>query len=647
MENRFGVKDLFLFLLIGVLIVIVALAMKQNDRQYLVLEDIKDRLDDQLQELTTLNRNINRLQTTGISLSANPSTPATDQSLPDPFIYMKQAEAMPGYAQGDWFIEAAPNSDKITPLINGDTFGDAVNQLVMDGLVGQDEITLQSVPNLATSWQIQDNTKAYSQYRADQKAKGVTDADLDKDPNLPWPLKITFQMRPGVVFSDGVPLTADDVVWTFNWIMNPQVDAARARSAIGRIKSVVATNDHEVVFTFREPYFDSLNLAGGMLIMPKHFYEKYSVDEFNKSTGLLMGSNAYRMEDPTSWSPGQDAVLVRNDRYWGEQPAISRIIYRVIDQDLARQIAFRNGEIDVYGDPIVYAAQPEPYDRLLQDPSIAARTQHFVYDSPAGGYRFIAWNQQRGGKPSVFADKRVRQAMTMLMDRDRICKEIMRGYVTPISGPFYPLSKQINPDVKPLPFDVDGAKALLKEAGFKDDGSGILKEPDGSPFQFKLTYPSGVPSYDEVALFLKDAFAKAGITLIPDSLDWSVFGERLKDRNFEAISLAWTTGIEDDIYQIFDSSQIADQGDNFVSYKNPDLDKLIEQARATVDPAVRMPLWKECHRIIADDQPYTFLFSRKSMTILDSRFKNVKVIPIGLNSDSEWFVPLGAQKWEK
>ena len=339
--------------------------------------------------------------------------------------------------------------------------------------------------------------------------------------------------------------------------------------------------------------------------------------------------------------------MVRNDRYWGEPPAFNRVIYRIIDNDLARLTAFRNGEIDIYGDPLVYAAQPEPYQKLISDPNVTARMRHLEYDTPLGGYRFIGWNEQSNGKPTVFADKRVRQAMTMLIDRDRICQQIMHGYATPITGPFYAKSKQNNPEVKAWPFDVSRAEALLKEAGFVDDGSGSLKKPDGSRFQFKLTYPSGISNYDEIALFLKDTFAKAGITLIPDPLDWSVFSERLKNRDFEVISLGWSSTIEDDLYQIFDSSQIADQGDDFIYYKNPALDALIEKARSTLDESKRMELWRQCHAIMHDDQPYTFLFARKGLTVIDARIKNVKAVPVGLNSDSEWFVPRTEQKWEK
>jgi peptide/nickel transport system substrate-binding protein len=252
----------------------------------------------------------------------------------------------------------------------------------------------------------------------------------------------------------------------------------------------------------------------------------------------------------------------------------------------------------------------------------------------------------RDGKSTRFADKRVRQAMTMLSDRQRICEDIMLGLATPATGPFNRLGKQCNPEVKAWPFDVNAAKEKLKEAGYTDDGSGTLKGSDGQPFSFRLTYPSGSPSYDQMVLFLKDSYARAGITMEPDRLDWSVFRERMRDRNFDAISLGWSAGLEDDIYQMFDSSQIADGGDDFMSYKNPQLDQLIEQARETLDESKRIPLWRQCHSILHEDQPYTFLYTMKTVTFLDKRIQNVQQIPLGLNDATEWFVPTKLQKWK-
>src|SRR5690606_22700040 len=123
-----------------------------------------------------------------------------------------------------------------------------------------------------------------------------------------------------------------------------------------------------------------------------------------------------------------------------------------ITNDVARLTEFRNGDIDTFG------AFPEQYQAMVNDKSLVERTQHYEYSSIVGGYRYIAWNQQRQGKPTVFADKRVRQAMTLLTDRQRMIQEVMLGYAELSTGPFKPLSGQVSPKVEPWPYDVERAR---------------------------------------------------------------------------------------------------------------------------------------------------------------------------------------------
>ncbi len=612
MENRFGFRDFILATLLAVLIVSVWLGMKQFDRQFDLVRSIDRKLDDQTRDLAELKRAI----ASGASLVvANPHPdvpPPVVPADPDPFARIRAAHAQAGYAEGDWLVDAfAGGVAKLTPLLSGDVYASIVQSNVVETLATRDPDTLEWVGLLARNWKISDD--------------GLT---------------ITFQLRDHVTFSDGQPLDADDVVFTFNLIMNEKIDAPRYRAYLRTIERVEKTGPYEVVFHYREPYFEAFELAASFEVLPEHFYSRYGPETFNQSVGLLLGSGPYRLEDPAGWKPGALIKLVRNDRYWGLRPAFDRLVYQEISNDVARLTAFRNGDIDMF------AATPEQYQEMLKDTALASRTQHFEYLSPTGGYRYIAWNQQRRGKPTVFADKRVRQAMTMLTNRDRLVQEVMLGYAVPATGPFNPLSKQSSPNVRPWPYDPQRAKALLAEAGFTDrNGDGMLESPSGEPFEFKLTYPSGSANYEKMVLYLKDSFAAAGVALVPDPLEWSVFTDRLKNKDFLAISLGWTSGIETDIYQMFHSSQMVEGGDNFMSYKNDELDELITQARRTVDEASRMPLWHRCHEILHEDQPYTFLFWGKSLRFIDRRIRNVQLLRMGLSPDQEWWVPQAEQRW--
>jgi peptide/nickel transport system substrate-binding protein len=619
MGNRFGVKDFFVMTLLVVLVISVWLSMKQRDREWEVMQSIHNQGDSQSHELAQIRRLLAQgIQVTGMS----PTTQGSEASQAgDPFKYVKQAEAMPDYATGDWFIDNLQTKvGVLTPLVSTDLYATVVQGRVLESLAFLDPNTLEYLPQLATSWQMANNGMEY-----------------------------TFQLRRGVTFSDGEPFGADDVVFTFNWTMNPKVQAPRDRAYLEKIKSVEKKGDYEVVFHFKEPYFQSFDLASGMNILARHFYSKYTPEQYNQNPGLLIGTGPYRLSDPSSWRPGQRIELFRNDQYWGETPSFDRIIYEQVETETASLTMFRNGESDTF------SAQPEQYRMLLKDQDLIKHTQHFELSSPLSGYIYVGWNQSRNGKPTLFSDKRVRRAMTMLTDRQRICDEVMLGYATPADGPFDPLGKpQRAPDLKPWPFDPSAAKALLKEAGFEDrNGSGVLQSPDGHPFEFKLTYPAKGETYERVVLFIKDSFAQAGIKVDLDPTDFPIMIDRINKRDFEAISLGWSAEPEDDLYQAFDSSQIKDEGDDFISYANPELDKLIEEARSTVDEPKRMKLWQQCSRIIHEDQPYTFLYRNKSLSFMAGRIKDVSTSKLGLNAIQRynmpipWFVPKASQKWGK
>ncbi len=639
MDNRFGVKDFFLFLILGILVILVLLAMLQYDRQWDDVQMIRSKLDDQAKELRYLSEKIGSGQ--GFAANNNTLPEAGD----DPFYRLREIQQMPSFARGDWVISSlAGKSSTLTPLVSGDAYAADVQDLVLETLAQRDPQTLEWKPLLSTGWKIEDNTKAYLDYLEKHPTTQPTDpnAVLPDDPNRPVPVTIHFDIRPGVRFSDGQPLTADDVVFTFNFIMNEKIDAPRQRAYFRKIAKVEKTGASRVTFYYREPYFESFELAASMQVLPKHFYGKFEPEAFNQSTGYLMGSGPYKLESPTAWKPGDAMEVLRNERYWGVSPPVDRIVWRVIDNDVARLTSFRNGEVDTYGAP------PEAYVKLKDDPEMAKKANRFEYFAATGGYRYVAWNQQRDGKPTFFADRNVRRAIAMAIDRQRLMNEITLGYANLTTGPFSPLSKQYDKSVEPLPYNLNEAKKMLADAGFTDrNGDGVIESSAGEAFRFKITYPTGIASYERQVLFIKDALSRAGIVVEADPLEWSVFQDRLKNKNYDAISLGWTSGIETDIFQMFHSSQMMAGGDNFMSYKNVELDGLIEKARITLDEEARMKLWRRAHQILNEDQPYMFLWFGKALLFVDKRFENVRELRSGLTPRTEWFVPTNQQRWTK
>jgi peptide/nickel transport system substrate-binding protein len=200
-------------------------------------------------------------------------------------------------------------------------------------------------------------------------------------------------------------------------------------------------------------------------------------------------------------------------------------------------------------------------------------------------------------------------------------------------------------------YDEAKGVGLLEAAGFADrNGDGVLEDAAGQPFEFELVYFQGNEDTGRMVLFLKDMLARAGILLQPKPTEWSVMIDLLKKRDFEAITLGWTSGLETDLYQMFHSSQIEGGGNNFIHYRNPELDRLIVEARATVDEAKRMPLWQAAETELYQDQPYTFLMRRKSLVFIDRRIRNIVNTKVGLNLGAvpiENYVPAAEQRYRQ
>ena len=624
MENRFTVKDLVYFAVLALIVLLVLLAMYQVDRQWLRLTQMEQSLREQAEDLRVLRQMLARgvPARSGVAPDAPDAARAGhDGDIPPVFRRAWQAQQQPDYAPGDWLVQAfGVNLKSITPFISEDAYAAEVQGYVLESLLLRDPDTLEWQGLLASDWTVSDD--------------GLT---------------FRFRLRPEARFSDGEPVTAEDVAFSWRFIMNEAIQAPRERAYYRKIDRVTVLGPHEEEFHFAEPYYDALSLAGGMPILPKHFYAPYLKDPnaFNQSKGLLLGSGPYRLADPRNWSPDAGMVeLLRNPRYWGPvQPSFDRLIWRIIENDSARLTTFRNGDIDTYG------ARPREYRKLLADKAFMDRVQHWEYMSPVAGYSYIGWNQSRKGKPTWFADRRVRQAMTLLTDRQRIIDEIFLGYAEIAVSPFNPRSPQHDPSVRPWPVDRARAEKLLAEAGFRDrNGDGVLEDAEGRPFEFELVFFQGNDDTRRMVLLLKDLYARAGILLRPRPTEWSVMIDLLKKRDFDAITLGWTSGLETDLYQMFHSSQIEGGGNDFVGYRNPELDRLIEQARRTVDEKARMKLWHAAERILHEDQPYTFLMRRKSLLFIDRRIHNVKKTRIGLNLGLvpvEVYVPRAEQRYRK
>jgi len=250
------------------------------------------------------------------------------------------------------------------------------------------------------------------------------------------------------------------------------------------------------------------------------------------------------------------------------------------------------------------------------------------------GYSFIAWQcgKRKGERLTPFHDKRVRQAMTMLLNREQMINEIWSGVGSVAKSPFSPESPASDAAKKPWPYDLAKARALLAEAGWKDrDGDGVLESEQGDPFEFEFTLAQGGDIVDRIANFVKNSCLKAGIRCKIRIIDWAVYTDMYKARDFDALTMAWQSSApESDIRQMFHSDAIKGGGQNFMQWSNKDADELMERGCKTLDTAQRMQIWKDLAAVLHEEQPYSFIRVVPWIRFVKSDVGNVQTYKTGL-----------------
>jgi len=511
-------------------------------------------------------------------------------------------------APGDWLVRAMMDEPgTLNPVTATDIYAELVDSLVMESLLELDIDTQELKPLLAQTWEISPDKLTY-----------------------------TFHLRKDVRWQDGKPFTADDVIYTLQKIMDPKVDAAHSRIYYIDCIEYKKLDDYTVFFRWRQPYFKALEILGTspMLIVPKHILDDNT--DFNKHPfgRNIVGTGPYKF---VKWETGKRIELVRNENYWGKKPYPDRIVFKIItNEDVALQ-AFKQGEIDTV------SLTPTQWTKQTNYPEFYQKANKIAYDYPQFGY--IGWNLRR----APFDDKRVRTAMTLLLNREAILKNIMFCMGKVVSGPFYINTPYYDQTIKPLPYDPEQAKKILDQAGWSDHNGDGVRDQDGKDFRFEFLMPSGNQDTEKIATIYKEDLAKAGIIMEIRQLEWAVFLQNIQDHKFDASTLGWAMDFDTDPYQIWHSSMADVKGSsNHVGYKNPEVDQLIEQGRVEFDRNKRALIYHQIHKIIAQDQPYTFLFTPKARIAVNKRFRNV--VPYTLRpifKFTDWFVPLPLQKYSE
>jgi ABC-type transport system substrate-binding protein len=434
---------------------------------------------------------------------------------------------------------------------------------------------------------------------------------------------LIFTLRPNVKFHDGHPFDAYDVKFTYEAFMNPKNLSPRV-SYYEPVKEVEVINPLTVRITYKRLYSLALS-TWGMGILPEHLLNDEALRKEAKALGkdpkkFSMRQSSFNRHPIgcgpfvfREWKSDRYIILDRFDEYWEGPPNYRRYIYRIIPDLLTQEMEFYAGTVDNYD------VQPHQVERLKDDP----RYQSF--SGPSFGYTYIGYNMRR----EPFNDRRVRTALSMAIDVDKIIKYVLYGQGERITGPFVKQTDYYNRRIKPMPYDPEGALRLLGEAGWRRNEAGWL-EKDGKRLQFTLITNSGNDLRKAVMTIAQDEWRQIGIDVRTDLLEWAVFiQERVDKADFDALVLGWSMGIEPDLYEVFHSSQTNPYQLNFVGFKNEEADDLIIKVRREYDHERQVNYCHRLHEIIAAEQPYTFLYVAKWTAVLDKRIVIKETDPEG------------------
>jgi peptide/nickel transport system substrate-binding protein len=474
----------------------------------------------------------------------------------------RPAATEPRYG-GNVILGAPGQPVMFNPLYSQDSASSDVEELVFAGLMRSNE-RLELVPHVAI------------------------DHPEVSDDGTGW----TFRLREGVLFHDGVELTAHDVVFTFSVLMHPDYTGPRG-GYFRTLESVEALSDYEVHFRFSEPDARFLSVSG-FGILPRHLLEHVPVAELGDYRAFNIqnpvGAGPFRF---VSWTRGQNLVLEAFDDYFEGRPYLDRVTFRYVSDQSAAVLQLETGGIDHMIVPTTEIATVRQMPHVELHNTLALR------------YDYIGWNLRN----PLFEDRRVRRALTHAIDRQEIVETLMEGYAEVTHAPVSPLmSWAYNDDVARFPYDPDRARALLAEAGWTPGPDGILRK-DGRRFSFQILSNDGNVIRRDIGVIAQQYLRAVGIEVRPAQMEWGAFLERIQPPNndFDAIVLSWSMGLDPDPSPIWHSREIA-QGLNNIGFSHPRVDELSDLNVRIVDPQQRAPMLAEVWRILAEEQPYTFLF---------------------------------------
>lgn len=455
---------------------------------------------------------------------------------------------------GDLVLAVHTDATTLDPAGSNDVPSGNVQYNIFETLVKRDAEN-NIVPSLAESWEPIDETT------------------------------YEFKLRQDVTFHDGEAFNAEVVKLNLDRILDPKVASSKFNT-FEMISNIEVVDEYTVRITTEYPFspiLAHLSHSGGGMVSPKSIAEDYEQMENGRDAGSVISQNPvgtgyFKFE---SWTPGTEIKLIRNDDYWGEKVHVDTVAFKVVPESATRQADLERGFVQII-DPV----QPNEV-ATLNNSDFAS-----VIQTPSTALTHIGFNTTK----APFDDVRVRQAVSMLINKQEIIDGIYDGFAIPAEGPLAPKVFGYAEDLKGIEYDIEGAKALLKEAGYEKG--------------FKIAlWTNDNPQRVNTAVYLQDLLKDLQIEVEIEQMELGAYLQNLRAGEHDMYMLSWGNSLADadnGLYNLFHSS-MAGAPPNAMNYASPEMDELLKLGRQAAVPEERKEIYKKAQELLVVEAPMIFL----------------------------------------
>ena len=480
-------------------------------------------------------------------------------------------------------------------MIAGDSASSAIAGNIFNSLIKYDE-KLNHAPELAKSWEISEDQKT-----------------------------ITFTLKDNIFWADGIALTSEDVLFTWQLVTNPKTRTPYASDYL-LVKEASAPNPYTFKVTYGETYAPAIDTWASLHILPKHILK----DEDINSTFFSRkptGSSYYQLD---KWISGQQVSLTTNKKSSQGAPQIEQLISRIIPDTSSQFLELTADNIDLMSiNPIQYERVFPARQDLLEKINL--------YKELGNGYTYLGFNL----KKAPFDDVNVRRAINYAIDKNEVIKGVLLGLGEPISSPYKPGTRWNNPNLQPYPYDPNKAVKLLQNAGYEKNKNGYF-EKDGKVLGFEILTNQN-KQREMTAVLVQRRLKEIGIDVSIRVLEWASFINRfIKTGDFNAVVLGWSLSLDPDQFNIWHSSQQGPGQFNFIGYENAEVDRLLEEGRKELNVNKREIIYHKFSEQLLSDSPIVYLYAGYGLSAVNKRVQGIKnpSPPAGIYHNSyEWFIP--------